>query len=198
MGDKTDQDDNEYTNLYIGNIPYSSTEKDVKNFIQCDECKITIVIDKNTGKTKGFGFVAFETHEQALEIKNKLQGKELEGRPIILKWDRGLQSKVSDKNYKFGYHKQQKSSSRRRGRSYSRHRSSHRREHSSRSRSDSYERRHHYHRHYHSSESPSSRSTSRDDRHHSHRYSDSRKSSSKRDESIREKSPEKNEEEHSF
>ncbi|EMD46061.1 Hypothetical protein EHI5A_103370 [Entamoeba histolytica KU27] len=100
MGDKTDQDDNEYTNLYIGNIPYSSTEKDVKNFIQYDGCKITMVTDKNTGKTKGFAFVAFETHEQALEIKNKLQGKELEGRPIILKWDRGLQSKVSDKSYK--------------------------------------------------------------------------------------------------
>ncbi|GAB1224140.1 hypothetical protein ENUP19_0176G0006 [Entamoeba nuttalli] len=141
MGDKTDQDDNEYTNLYIGNIPYSSTEKDVKNFIQYDGCKITMVTDKNTGKTKGFGFVAFETHEQALEIKNN------------------------------GYHKQQESSSRRRGRSYSRHRSSHRRRHSSRSRSDSYERRHHYHHHYHSSESTSSRSPSRDDRYHSHRYS---------------------------
>ena len=88
-------DDNEYKDLYIGNIPYSYTEEKLKEFFEGFNPQIKILTDPR-GKSKGTDFVTFETHEEALEFKNKFDGKEVEERPLKIKWDKGLDNKKQD------------------------------------------------------------------------------------------------------
>jgi RNA recognition motif-containing protein len=53
--------------LYVGNLSYSSSEDDLKAlFAQAGTVKsVTIIKDRDTGRSKGFGFVEMETDEEA-------------------------------------------------------------------------------------------------------------------------------------
>jgi RNA recognition motif-containing protein len=53
--------------LYVGNLSYSSSEDDLKAlFAQAGTVKsVTIIKDRDTGRSKGFGFVEMETSEEA-------------------------------------------------------------------------------------------------------------------------------------
>lgn len=69
--------------LYIGNLPYSISEDEVKQaFAQFGEVKdIALIKDRETGRPKGFGFVTMDSDESA---KNSLEmdGKDLNGRAV--------------------------------------------------------------------------------------------------------------------
>lgn len=69
--------------LYVGNLPYSVTEDELKNlFAKYGEIvSANVITDKYSGRSKGFGFVEFETEEQA-KAAEELNGKDLEGRPL--------------------------------------------------------------------------------------------------------------------
>ncbi len=68
--------------LYIGNVSYRATEEDLqKKFSEIGECiSAHIVIDKFTGKSKGFAFVEMATDEAAQEAISKLNGTAIYGR----------------------------------------------------------------------------------------------------------------------
>jgi RNA recognition motif-containing protein len=53
--------------LYVGNLSYTSSEDDLKAlFAQAGMVKsVTIIKDRDTGRSKGFGFVEMETGEEA-------------------------------------------------------------------------------------------------------------------------------------
>ena len=55
--------------LYVGNISFSSTEDELRDFFaQCGEvASVTIIMDRETGRSKGFGFVEFTQTEDADE-----------------------------------------------------------------------------------------------------------------------------------
>lgn len=54
------------TTIYIGNLPYSATEEELKNlFAPRAINRVTLVTDKETGKPRGFGFVEFGSVEEA-------------------------------------------------------------------------------------------------------------------------------------
>ena len=70
--------------LYVGNLPYTTTEDELKaHFEQAGGVKnVTIVKDRDTGNSKGFGFVEMAdeaTAEQAMSIHD---GKEFKGRDL--------------------------------------------------------------------------------------------------------------------
>ncbi|RJR28964.1 RNA-binding protein [Candidatus Microgenomates bacterium] len=71
--------------LYVGNISYDTTSKDlISLFSEYGEVlEAMILIDKNTGKSKGFGFVSFVTPEEA-SAALALNGVEHQGRRLVV------------------------------------------------------------------------------------------------------------------
>lgn len=70
--------------IYIGNLSYNSTEETLRNqFSQFGEVlSIFIVMDKITGKSKGFGFVEMSDENAAREAIATLNQKEIDGRRV--------------------------------------------------------------------------------------------------------------------
>jgi len=71
-------------NIYVGNLSYSLTEEKLKElFGQYGEVtSAKIIIDKITGKSKGFGFVEMSTSDEAQAAISELNGKEIDGRQL--------------------------------------------------------------------------------------------------------------------
>lgn len=69
--------------LYIGNLPYSFKDEDLANtFAEIGEVASAVVItDRETGRSKGFGFVEMEDADADKAIK-ELEGTEVEGRAL--------------------------------------------------------------------------------------------------------------------
>lgn len=65
--------------LFVGNLSWTTTEDDLKTFFeQCGKVvSVKIVTDKNTGKSKGFGFVEMENGDAANAAIQELNGKQL-------------------------------------------------------------------------------------------------------------------------
>jgi RNA recognition motif-containing protein len=72
--------------LYIGNLSYRATEEDLrKKFEEIGECiSVKIIIDKFSGRSKGFAFVEMATEEAAFDAIKKLNGTSMYGRGIIV------------------------------------------------------------------------------------------------------------------
>lgn len=72
--------------LYVGGLPYSTTEGGLKDaFAQAGNVVSAIVImDKMTGRSKGFGFVEMATEEEAQAAIDMFNGKDFEGRNIVV------------------------------------------------------------------------------------------------------------------
>ncbi len=72
--------------LFVGGLPYSTQQEEVEQlFSQCGEVvSATIVRDKFTQQSRGFGFVEMATEEQAQEAINRLNGTQLGGRTIVV------------------------------------------------------------------------------------------------------------------
>ena len=70
--------------LYVGNLPFSATE-DVLNdmFSQCgtvDSAKV--ITDRETGRSKGFGFVEMSSDDEAQAAIEKYDGQDCDGRAM--------------------------------------------------------------------------------------------------------------------
>lgn len=70
--------------LYVGNIPFSVDDEALKShFAQIGNVQSAKVItDRNSGRSKGFGFVEMGTDEEAANAIEQLNGKDLQGRTI--------------------------------------------------------------------------------------------------------------------
>ncbi len=71
-------------NIYIGNLSYQSSEEDLRQafgaFGQVDS--VTIIKDKVTGRSRGFGFVEMPVEEEAVAAIDGLNNTELQGRSL--------------------------------------------------------------------------------------------------------------------
>lgn len=69
--------------IYVGNIPYSTQEEDLTNiFAECGEIEeVKIIRDYETGRSKGFAFVTFETTEAMQKALSK-DGEDMGGRNL--------------------------------------------------------------------------------------------------------------------
>jgi len=74
------------TKLYVGNLSFGTTEGDLQNLFsgigQVTSC--SIIIDKFTGKSRGFGFVEMANQAEAQKAISELHGKEFDGRPLTV------------------------------------------------------------------------------------------------------------------
>jgi len=69
--------------LYVGNLPYSVTENDLKELFGSFSSlgKVDLIVDKYSGQSKGFGFVEIGD-EEAEKAINELNDKSFKGRPL--------------------------------------------------------------------------------------------------------------------
>lgn len=72
--------------LYVGNLSYEVTEEElVQIFSQCGQVtSAKLVIDQETGRSKGFGFVEMPSDDEAHHAIDRMRGQEIKGRPLII------------------------------------------------------------------------------------------------------------------
>ena len=73
--------------LYIGNIPYTSTDQDLAEwFTQAGYTaqSVTVLRDRATGQSRGFGFVEIQNDEEADRAIAAMNGKAFMGRALVV------------------------------------------------------------------------------------------------------------------
>jgi len=73
--------------LYVGNLAYSVTEADLRDAFAGtghEVAEVKLVLDRDTGRPRGFAFVEMATDAGAQSATESLNGKELQGRAIAV------------------------------------------------------------------------------------------------------------------
>jgi len=72
--------------LYVGNLPYAATEQALTDaFAQCGTVEsVKIITDRETGRSKGFGFVEMASDAEAAEAITKFHGADYDGRAMTV------------------------------------------------------------------------------------------------------------------
>ena len=83
--------------LFVGGLPYSTQQEEVEQlFSQCGQVlSATIVRDKFTKQSRGFGFVEMATEEQAADAISRLNGTQMGGRTIVVNESRPKEPRSS-------------------------------------------------------------------------------------------------------
>ena len=73
-------------NIFVGNLAYSTTDHDLRQLFEPYGVvdKINVITDRDTGRSKGFGFVEMPDSAAAKAAIQGLNGKELEGRALTV------------------------------------------------------------------------------------------------------------------
>ncbi len=73
-------------NLYVGNLPYSMADQDLNElFSQVGEVQSARVMnDRETGRSRGFGFVEMADDDAGHEAIEKLNGQDFDGRALVV------------------------------------------------------------------------------------------------------------------
>src|SRR5262245_10271707 len=73
------------TRLYVGNLSYNVTEAELRDVFAeggRNVVEVKIVMDRDTGRPRGFAFVEMGSDEEATGAISSLSGREIQGRPI--------------------------------------------------------------------------------------------------------------------
>lgn len=72
--------------LFVGNLAYSTTEDRLRQEFERfgNVTSVAVVIDRMSGRSRGFGFVEFGTAEEGQAAINELNGTQLDGREIVV------------------------------------------------------------------------------------------------------------------
>ena len=72
--------------LYVGNLPYSADQQTLQDtFSQCGTVdSVNVITDRDTGQSRGFGFVEMSSDSEAQKAIQELNGSSLDGREIIV------------------------------------------------------------------------------------------------------------------
>ena len=74
------------TRLFVGNLSYQTVENDLQDFFAAagNVSSVNLMMDKFTGKSRGFAFVEFTSPDEANKAVEMFNGKELQGRPLTV------------------------------------------------------------------------------------------------------------------
>jgi len=73
------------TRLYVGNLSYNVTEPELKDVFGengRNVKEVKVVLDRDTGRPRGFAFVEMTTDAEAAQAIETLNGRDIQGRPI--------------------------------------------------------------------------------------------------------------------
>lgn len=87
--------------LYVGSLSYNTTEDNLKKFFSDAGTveSVNIIIDRMSGRSKGFGFVEMASEEEAAKAKEMFSGKELDGREIMVEEARPMKKRNFKKDF---------------------------------------------------------------------------------------------------
>lgn len=73
-------------NLFIGSLAYATTDDSLRDFFAGVGAvkSAKVIMDRDSNRSKGFGFVEFEDEANNQKAVDELNGKELDGRPITV------------------------------------------------------------------------------------------------------------------
>lgn len=91
--------------LYVGNLPYSATEEEIRAlFEQAGEItSVTVITDRETGRSKGFGFVEMSSDEDAEEAIKRFNGYAMSKRPLTVSEARPREERPDNRRSDGGY-----------------------------------------------------------------------------------------------
>jgi len=74
------------SNLYVGNLTFNTTTADLETLFaqHGDVTKAQVINDRDTGRSRGFGFVEMESQEGADSAISALNGTDLDGRDLTV------------------------------------------------------------------------------------------------------------------
>lgn len=72
--------------LYVGNLPYSASEQSLETAFSPHGRveSVKLITDRDTGQSKGFGFIEMSSDAEANAAISAMNGKDLDGRPITV------------------------------------------------------------------------------------------------------------------
>jgi RNA recognition motif-containing protein len=72
--------------LFIGSLAWTTTDDSLRDFFATvgTVASANVIVDRDTNRSKGFGFVEMSTDEEAKAAIEQLNGKELDGRAIVV------------------------------------------------------------------------------------------------------------------
>lgn len=92
--------------LYVGGLAYSVTDKELEDFF-AEQGKVVssaVIKDRDTGQSKGFGFIEMADTQEAQNAIKNLNGKDLSGRSIVVNQARPQEDRrPSGDNYRKSY-----------------------------------------------------------------------------------------------
>ena len=74
------------TRLYVGNLPFQAQDRDLQDFFSSAGVvtNVNLMMDRVTGRSRGFAFVEFSTPEEAQRAVDMFNGKDFSGRPLTV------------------------------------------------------------------------------------------------------------------
>jgi len=74
------------TKLFVGSISYNVNDDQLKDFFASAGTVVSakVIMDRDSGRSKGFGFVEMGSEEEAAKAVKELNGKDLEGRAVVV------------------------------------------------------------------------------------------------------------------
>ena len=75
------------TKLFIGSLAWATNDDSLKDFflqLPVPWSSATVIMDRETNRSKGFGFVEMSSDEEAKKAVDELNGKDLDGRAIVV------------------------------------------------------------------------------------------------------------------
>lgn len=81
--------------LYVGGLPYKTSNDELKAHFEAagPVASATIIMDKMTGRSKGFGFVEMENDEDAAKAISMFDGKDFDGRNLTVNEARPMEER---------------------------------------------------------------------------------------------------------
>lgn len=83
------------TKIFVGSLPFSTTEEQLQDLFKAHGAvtKATLINDRETGRSRGFGFVEMPNDAEAQAAITALNGSTLEGRQIVANVARPMESR---------------------------------------------------------------------------------------------------------
>ncbi len=87
--------------LYVGNLPFTVDEQELKNLFSeyGSVTSVQLITDRDTGRSKGFGFVEMSDDAEAGNAIDEMNGKDFGGRPVIVNEARPRESRDNNRSF---------------------------------------------------------------------------------------------------
>jgi cold-inducible RNA-binding protein len=90
--------------LYVGNLNYESTEDQVRELFSAhgEVAEVKIIMDRFSGRSRGFAFVKMATNDGAAKAKEALHGQPFQGKTLVIDWARTEQQDRGERRERSG------------------------------------------------------------------------------------------------